>query len=218
MKKRIMIRGFFVLIVLVFFASNAHAIGFGFNMTGGGGSTNWEAEDWWDGTKVADFDTDDSRVGFGFIFDTTVAKDRLFNYRLNIGPEAVDYDVDGGGTFETRGWFMAHDFGFGIVRKENLRLWVGPEVRLSYSEGELDTDNSSSIDVITMGIGPVLGLNLNLGRTVTLAFKVGALAMSSFGTLEFVDEWGYEDEPDLYGDGSYGFANVGLIFRLGDDY
>ena len=217
MKRILAINCFAVFLLCSFFPADAMAVGLGFNVSAGGGSTDWEAEDWW-GDSYDVFDTDDSRVGFGFIFDTTVAKDRLFNYRLNIGTEAVDYETEGGSTFETSGWFMAHDFGVGIVRKKSLRLWIGPELRISHSEGELDTDNSSSIDVITIGIGPVLGLNLNLGRTVTLAFKVGALAMSSLGTWEFVDPWGYEDEFDLNGDGSHTFANVGIIFRLGDNY
>lgn len=215
MKKRIMIRGFFVLIVLVFFASNAHAIGFGFNLTGGGGSTDWEANHEWDSSWDFDFDTDDKRGGIGFIFDTAVAKDTLFNYRLNIGSEAVDYETDGGGTFETTGWFMAHDFGFGIVRKGRLRLWVGPEVRLSYSEGEMDINKDWEMNVFSIGVGPVVGLNVNFGKTLTLALKAGALSMGSGGILE--DNF-WEDEYNLEGSGSYSFVNVGLIFRIGNDH
>lgn len=211
MKRILTINCLAVFLLCRFFLADAMAIGIGFNVSGGGGSTEWEVEE----GSWPDEDVDVTRGGLGFILDTAVAKNRLFNYRLNIGSEAVDYDIDGGGTFETKGLFMAHDFGFGIIRKKKLRLWAGPELRLSYSEGELENNSNTELHMATFGIGPVVGLNLNFGKTVSLALKVGALAMGGGG---YVEDKVSGQEWDISEDGSYAFANVGIIFRLGDKY
>lgn len=192
-------------------ATNAMAFGLGFNLSGGGGSTEWDPE-----VSAINFDTDDSRGSVGFVLDTTVAKNFIFNYRLNIGSESVDYErEDGSGTYETKGWFMAHDFGFAIIRKKHIRLWAGPEIRWSYTEGEQDTNKDIEMRALALGIGPVVGLNLNFGKRLTLAFKAGALAMTYDGALESKF---FGVESDIEGEGSYSFVNVGLIFRLGDEY
>lgn len=215
MKRILAINCLVVFLLCSLFVTDAMAIGIGFNLTGGGGSADWEVErDFWPYGEDDD-DVDVTRGGIGFIFDTTVAKNKLFNYRLNIGSEAVDYDTDYFGTFETKGWFMAHDFGFGIVRKKNLRIWAGPEVRLSFSQGELENNSNTELYMATFGVGPVLGLNLHFGKRVSLALKMGALSMGGGGYIEnktFGLEW------DITEEGSYSFVNVGVIFRLGDNY
>ena len=215
MKRILAINCLAVFLLCSIFMTDAMAMGIGLNLAGGGGSAEWEVEQDFFPYSEYDEDVDVARGGIGFIFDTTVAKNRLFNYRLNIGSEAVEYDIDGGGIFETRGWFMAHDFGFGIIRKKNLRLWAGPEVRLSYSQGELENNSNTELHMATFGVGPVLGLNLHFGKRVSLALKMGALSMGGGGYIEDKTsglEW------DITEEGSYSFVNVGVIFRLGDNY
>ena len=214
MKRMLAINCLAVFLLCNFFTTEARAIGIGLNLTGGGGISEWEIEQDFFPYKI-DKDVDVARGGIGFIFDTTVSKNRLFNYRLNIGSEAAEYDIDGGGTFDTRGWFMAHDFGFGLIRKKNLRLWAGPEVRLSYSQGERETDSNTELYMATIGVGPVIGLNLNFRNSVSLTLKVGALSMGGGGYIE--DKTSGLDQ-DITEEGSYSFVNVGVIFRLGDNY
>ncbi|MDH3976293.1 MAG: hypothetical protein OEV42_18665 [Deltaproteobacteria bacterium] len=210
-----------VYILTLFFVSsclttNAMAVGLGFNLSGGGGSTEWDIEQQsWPYAKWKE-DTDDSIGGIGFVLDTAVAKNRLFNYRLNIGLHSADYEYDSGATFETSGWFMTHDFGFAFIRNNKVRLWAGPEIRLSYSQGELDTDNDYEIDIVTFGIGPVIGANFNFAKNMTLTVKTGVLGTSSAGVIEH-KTLGFVDQ-DIDGSGSYSFINVGLTFRLGDEY
>ncbi|MDT8318386.1 MAG: hypothetical protein RQ824_10435, partial [bacterium] len=177
MKRILTINFLAVFFLCSFFSADAMALGIGLNLTGGGGVTEWEIKQDYSPHNKYDEDVDVARGGLGFILDTTVAKNSLFNYRFNIGSEAVEYDIDGGGSFETKGWFMAHDFGFGIIKKKNLRLWAGPELRLSYSQGELENNNNIKLYMATIGIGPVVGLNLNFRKNITLALKVGALSM-----------------------------------------
>lgn len=219
MKRKVIVSILAIIFCVSCLTTNAMAIGLGFNLSVGGGHTEWDIEDQYIYNTEKD-ESDDTRVGIGFIFDTAVAKNSFFNYRLNIGSESVEYDFDKSGKYETSGWFMAHDFGFAIVRKKNLRLWAGPEIRFSYSEGDLDDASvNSEINIFSVGVGPVIGLNLNFNKGITLALKAGALAMSSTGEID-VKNFLAPADPDfeLEGEGSCGFINVGLIFRLGDEY
>jgi len=215
MKRKSVAYAVSLLFVFYITAADAMALGLGFNLSGGGGTSEWTLEDQWVYAEY-DEDVETGQAGIGFVLDTTVAKDGIFNYRLNIGIEEGEYEFeDGGGSFETAGWFMAHDFGFAIVRKKNLRLWAGPEIRWSYSHGEDEIDSSIELDVITWGVGPVVGLNFNFRKGLTLALKAGALGTSSVGRIE---DKGMGLEWDIEGSGAYSFFNVGLIFRLGDEY
>ena len=212
-----------VLFVGSLFLSNATAAGLGFALSSGGGSSDWDVVDWVFDTTVEEFSTDDSRDTFALVFDTTVAKNRLFNYRLSIGHE--NYDADrGGDTFEMDGWFMSHDFGFGIKRTENVRIWFGPQLRISHVDGDTyhtfafsGSDPGKVEDLLTVGIGPVLGINMNLPNSLTFTITAGILAMSSVGNLEVMRLWG-PDDYDLEVRGEHAFVTAGLIFRLGDEY
>ena len=103
--------------------TEASALGIGFYYEYGGGSTDWTMDydegyhngsyhdDW-----SEDFDGDKTRSALGFILDTTVARDMLFNYRFQIGYETWKDEVDGFDTFDMEGITMTHDFGFGVLR------------------------------------------------------------------------------------------------------
>lgn len=229
MKRACRINYFTLLFLFGFFPAESMAVGFGFNVTGGKGSTTWDANSYhFLGPSDNDFHfkTNNERAGRGILFDTALGSNRVFNYRLNIGTERVDYKINKvyryrvhpglSGTFETKGWFMSHDFGFKVFKNRSLRLWVGPELRISRSEGRLDRDRKYEIDISTLGIGPVVGLNLNMGNTVCLTLKIGALAMISDGELD--NNATGEDWDILSDENSYKFANVGLVFRFGEGY
>lgn len=215
-----------LLFLLPFYPTLSMATGIGFNLTGGSGSTDWDAVNWSHSgsDKDFDYDTDIKRAGAGILLDTAVGSNRLFNYRLNLGWENSDYKIDDvykyvinpnlKGKFETRGWFMSHDFGFRIISNEAFRLWLGPELRISKSSGELKGNEDYEIDLSSFGIGPVLGLNLNMGKTVSLSFRMGALDMRSTGELENRSaniDW--DINSDSY---TYTFSSVGIIFRFGE--
>ena len=228
MKRLLSIYYFSALFLFCFFLTESMAAGIGFNVTGGGGSTKWDANNWSHSSSDKDFHfkTDNERAGIGFLFDTAVGNKRVFNYRLNIGTEAVDYKVKSvykfnidpnlNGTFETKGRFMSHDFGFKVFERKKLRIWLGPELRLSKIEGKLSGDKNYEVSISSLGLGPVLGVNLNIGKTLSLAIKVGALEMASYGDL---DNHATGEDWDIYADNDhYIFANVGLLFRFGEPY
>ena len=73
--------------------------------------------------------------------DSAVAKDKLFNYRMNLGYEHVPrgstdstFAMFNGGSFE-------NIFGFGVYRSKLMRVWLGPSLRIA--AGVLDESHSS---------------------------------------------------------------------------
>ena len=74
-------------------------------------------------------------VGFEFVLDTAVARNTVFNYRLNLGYEkfeSKDADLD------MESIIVDNTFGFAAFRNKVVRLWLGPQVRFSYTHDEQD--------------------------------------------------------------------------------
>ena len=211
-------------LVMLFYSlltSNAMAIGLGFKITGGSGESDWNYDSLFQDTtgtysSEGDFSSDDSYSGFGFVFDTNLAKDKLFNYRLEIGFEDKEYKTKGGGKIELDGIHIINDFGFGIIRSENLRLWIGPELKLTQLS---DEDNSwdSNMDIMEFSYGPVIGLNFNPGNLLTVAMKTGYL-FSQFTGDSYYYTTDSSLDNDYDGDGSSYFFTLALIFRINDNY
>lgn len=204
--------------VLGFGLSDAMAVGLGVYGGLSSGNSDWTTDD---NYGSYDFKMDSGHTEAGLVLDTAVAKDRLFNYRLNLGYLKSTYKDDSGDKLELDGFAMTHSFGFGVLRTENVRLWLGPQLRFSYVTGSPKggSDNYSQFGV---GIAPVLGININLGPVVTLAVDGGYRFSSYFGTYDYTN---YSYSGYSYSDtGSYTvseqtpFVNVSLIFRMGDKY
>ncbi len=47
-------------------------------------------------TYTYEFSASKSQLGFGFVLETAVANDRVFNYRLNSGMHTLNYTIGGG--------------------------------------------------------------------------------------------------------------------------
>jgi hypothetical protein len=187
--------------------SGALAFGLGAYVEGAAGSVDWTFED--EFGRDFDVDGDEKRGTFGFVLDTAVAKDTLFNYRLSVGFSRFDADFDDvGETLELSGLVVDNTFGFGVYRSESLRLWLGPQVRLAFYTGEFE-DSGFEVDVIEFALAPVVGLNLHLGRTMSLAFAAGYRFSGYAGSDE--------DDDDITGRGREVFGNLSLLFRLSDD-
>jgi len=227
MKKLLRIKVFLLIFLFAVFLSESMATGVGFNISGGRGEAEWNATNWSHSgsDKDFDFDTDIKKKGAGFVLDTAVSSDRVFNYRLNLGWERNEYKIDDVykyiihpdiyGKFETSGWFMSHDFGFRIFNNSKVRIWMGPQVRLSSTKGELKSNKNYEIDFISFGVGPVLGLNIHITSSMSILFKAGMLFERNWGELENRsnhDDWKIDSE------GEYSFASAGLLFRFGESY
>ena len=157
------------------------------------------------------------RTDFGLVFDTTVAQDSLFNYRLNIGAgfgqvgvkktqrEAYfglyDYmnpSIRAKYVFRIFDIQMFHSFGFGIVRTPVFRLWLGPQFGYGYADG--------GYGEVYFKLGPIIGFNFNIGDVATLFFDMGFRLHTAVAKI-----------PTAFV-GYSAFANAGILFRINDKY
>lgn len=171
-----------------------------------------------------DFEVDERHFGIGFIMDGNVAKDNIFNYRLNIGLEYFEHAIYQGEynsvldyweyfDYEGEQWRLAVDntFGIGFLRSRYVRWWMGPQIRLGFIFG----DRSG----FTLGGGiTALGLNFNLGPVFSLSLEGGyRLALNVFfseldtetNTREFSGEKSANNE---------GYVKLSFIFRIRDNF
>lgn len=171
-----------LLLMFGFGSSSAYALGIGVYASGGGGSADWDEDT---GGRLYSGDT--THMSYGLAFDTNLAKEKLFSYQLNIGylklnNEFSDVSLTGSrwSKLDMDGVAIANDFGFGMLTGNNMRIWIGPELRLAWLSGKPEGQPQFDIDLFGVGIGVVLGANFNLPG-VTIGAKAGYLMMEYNG-------------------------------------
>ena len=202
---------FVFLAVLSFGAADlSYAIGLGGYVQGESGSAEW-TRDLNFGPEV-DVDGDITRFGAGFVLDTAVAADRLFNYRLNLGFKSFDADLDRSlPDLELFGFNVDNYFGFGIVRSDKIRLWLGPMVRFGLHVGELGREDALLVEAAA---GGALGINIHSESNFTFSITTGVI-VSAYGGL--VGDFDTSDDEDFDGPGQSVFLNLSFIGRLGGE-
>jgi hypothetical protein len=180
-------------------AYQSHAVGLGFSI--GTGSEKWEQ----DRVHVGDRDI----RNMGFIVDTAVARDKLFNYRFTFLKE--ENNATDAGRLDMDGYAMTHDFGFGVIRSKQIRLWLGPQLKGSfYDDLYINSTNTRiSDDVIGFGFGPVLGLNVHVPQVVSFSFTAAYHMFSAYS-----GDYASGDSLDADSTGLY--FNAALIFRINE--
>lgn len=221
-----------LVLITSFSVSNAGAAGFGMYGSRGSGPAAWSFDGWTDieaqppgslGYPPSSFNADSEHKGGGFVFDTAVAKNTLYNYQLNIGYDAFrnKAKTDGTTLSTLRGLLVSNAVGVGIVRTSGFRLWVGPEIRTTWQTGEtavpvLPPLGRRDCDIFGAGMGPALGLNINFPGNFTIAVKAGYQWMSYHGQIETTVMDGYAD-VDV--NERLAYVNVGFMFRsIGDRF
>jgi len=219
MKKLYFIFSGLFVAAMILFSSPLMAVGLGVYLTGQGGSYSCSPSD----STYDSFDLSTSEFGIGFVLDTTVAKDKIFNYRLNIELTNISATPEDGDSFSGVGFNIFNTFGFGVVRKEKVRLWIGPQIGFGYFYADTTStyyssyygyeSYTTSVDGVRLSIGPMVGLNINLGPVVSLCFDTGFRVSSIFGGVDTYDEY-----IDFSGSGVEFVAHAGVIFRIHDKY
>lgn len=178
-----------------------------------------DTDDFW-----ADLDTDSDTVGFGVVFDSNLAQDRLFNYRLNLSLELVDQDVSQAGLHnQVQGTNVALDqtFGFGFLRTDRFRVFMGPSIHLGVGEidDEIDVDGFEfdyEETSVTAGIGPELGINYHVGRHLT--FSTSAYVRYGLQVQVFDDDFDDGGSDGVFvGEEWRAGLVTSVFFRFGED-
>ena len=183
---------------LLALVTTAHAAGIGLYGAGGTPMINWKY-------NRTDFgSTTDHCYGGGLVVDSAVAKDTLFNYRFTAGYERYGSDnrflFTEPGSKTAHKFDMCHSFGFGLVRTEAMRFWVGPQIGAHYIHssdfphdryaiipyyylpgtglvysvgGLLPAPHTKKASAIGVDVLLALGVNFNIGELVTLFAEIG---------------------------------------------
>lgn len=203
MRKTILIAALFALLT-TFGATDAMAIGLGLGGQSGSGTMAMEL----DGTSQGDYDFETSDVGL--VLDTNLSRDRAFNYRLTLASASAS--MENSSFDDLTGFTLVNDFGFGIVKTEAFRLWMGPELRFSWLSQTIAS--GAELDLFSFGIGPVIGANINIGSTVTLAITGAYLFQTTNGDYWDAAGWWY----DFSSDEEMLTIGANLIFRINEDF
>lgn len=168
---------------------------------------------------------DPEYTGVGIVLDTAVAKPSVFNYRLNLGYEEWggdfdDMDIEGSSVV------LDNTFGFKLMSNRIMRLWMGPQLHLSYGQADIPAGTSTftyddSTDFVGIGIGAVLGANFHLpvvSIAPTLGFRYQHNASDTVETTTYSNgSYSYESFDMSY-DETRVMLNVNFLFRMGDRF
>lgn len=179
MTKQNIFRFSLVLFFVLIFSSPVYAGGIGMYFQDG-----QVTDGDWDGDY--DFDIDSDHRDFGFVVDSNLATNKMFNYRLELGRtlfDIDDYNNQPGVDAELEGLVMNHNFGFGGIIAPNLRLWFGPQIRMELLDGDLDGNTLSArdFDMYGFGVGAAAGINYNFPGRLTMSAKGGYVMMGYHG-------------------------------------
>lgn len=210
--------GVLLLLVLMLVSTQAMAVGIG--IYGGlGKASNARVRD----SSLISSDESHMLAGLGFVLDTAVAKNQLFNYRLNAGLEKWNRDGDtlqNIASAEPLRFGLYNTFGFGIIKTRPIRFWLGPQAGLTlFIEPATDTGKildffqlSQNNGAIGYTIGLATGVNINIGDKFTIGIDGGARRWDYY-YLEANPLRGQRRERthEYYG-------NVSVMFRINDVY
>jgi hypothetical protein len=188
-----------LLAAVVLAAAPAASGGFGANFTYTHGSGEIDDVD----NFFPDIDTDSDNFEAGLSYDTNLAADRLFNYRVSANFAYVEQQLDVfASQVDIQGYGVSINqlFGFGIFRSPALRIFLGPAIQLGYVKfDDRDTlrlgNTRLRVDfdeqLFTASIGPEIGVNYHLNDNVTLSLT---------GFYRYGVQLQYYDEPfDSFG-------------------
>lgn len=157
-------------------------------------------------SKKQDFDKD--VIGLGLVYDSNIAFDKLFNYRIDIGWQHTFRDGDNG-DIDGNGVAIVQSFGFGVWRRPDYRIWIGPVIRVSFDAYDPDVGDLYSVGA---GGGPQLGLNYHLNEKISLS---GTVAYQYMYVAEYLDA--NDDSEPLSGSEHLVTVNFSILFRSAND-
>jgi hypothetical protein len=201
-------------------AESAEAVGFGGffeygrDFTGSGGDLAGAVANV---IPLSSFDRNE--FGVGFSLDTNLARDRLFNYRLDLGFHVVDWAnpnlLAAAGTQNGYGFMWNNAFGFGVFRNEHVRLWLGPAGRVNFDYYSNSFTDTLDIVDVQLGVGPEIGFNMHLGRHFTTTLSVAY--NYKWGWYAFANSNTFNNDVTISHTDNYVGVNLAFFFRTSGD-
>jgi hypothetical protein len=167
-------------------------------------------------------------IGFGLMMDTNLSSDKRFNYRLHAGYSLVHinnknnnesnytvYDISG------KEKYFYNSFGYGLIRNESIRFWLGLQVGFGEIDGKYDLpasmkEETNDFSVLFYSIGIIVGINFNIGEFITLGLDGGLRYPECYAYAETSNMSPYLME--VKGSGTEVFINLCFMFRLNEPY
>jgi hypothetical protein len=166
---------------------------------------------------------------FGVLYDSAPSQDALFNYRATLGfdlatgvqfdtasisiPGFPTIDIQGLGIDVDKngyGFTTTHTFGFGIVRSEAIKWWLGPGLRLNFDYYKLNGPYEAAN--LSIGGGPETGVNIHLSPDMSLCVG-GGFHWNAFAYAAGSNNIG----SFVWGDGPFYFVQAAVLFHTGKD-
>ncbi len=170
------------------------------------------AANWMDDGFVQDGDQAHA-IGLGVAWDDNLAMDKLLNYRVNIGLRQL-IPSEGDDELHLTGISGQFTLGFGLVRDERMRVWLGPSIGASYlicGDCAGPGDNADAHQA-SIGLGPEFGLNYHLDERLTLSvtarYTFESTAQKVYEPVDTIFDRGWHGRPSL---------NFSFFFRADDD-
>lgn len=174
--KRVVICLFFALLCAGT-VNEADAAGLGVYGSVAGGKADWSPD------RATDFDKRTGRLDFGLAMDTAPARDKLYNYHLTVGYGIFrNMNSDAWGRADLDGLIISNSFGFGTLVTPRVRVWFGPEIKVTWVDGNPDHYSNYKINLFGVGKGLALGVNFNDDKMFTTVVKLG------FQVIDYVGE------------------------------
>ncbi len=227
MKRFILIQLLFIVTISFLDLTCAMAVGLGFYgdlpIQEGFADNTSKPKGHYNGDVEYRFDTDNDNRSLGFVLDTALARDALFNYRLNLGYGKWNWKKEAGGKLKLNAYTMDHTFGFGVYRNQFVRLWLGPQLRFAVANGDyIDSSGNKDRDwdysYVGIGVGPVFGLNVNPGDRFTASLTIGYRFMRYYGEDDYKGNTSNYHESKYDSDEKQLFMNISFFFRLNDTF
>ncbi len=209
--RRLFVVLFLGVFTMSFGVSDAMAIGLGGYLGYAGGSTSLDVED--EDGVTWDRDADEDMLNIGFVLDTAVSGDSVLNYRLNLGYTNVSATTDEDWDYSLDGFQLINTLGIAIVKNKKVRIWAGPQLGFTSLYGGAD-DYDWNLEFFGLIIGPVVGVNFHVNEKLSVGVDAGYRYIALWG--EGWDPDWYANDEEYEGDGSFGFINVSLLFKLNE--
>ncbi len=149
----------------------------------------------------------------GVAWDSNLATDTLMNYRVNVGYRRLE-GAKGDNDLQFDGLAFNLTLGFAPIRTEAMRIWAGPSIAASYLVCEKCAGPRDRADVhqATLGLGPEVGVNLHLGKVLTMSITGRYHFETNAQKTYFADKASF----DRAWQGRAGL-NISLFLRAEDD-